>query len=353
MKKNFPIYLFGCLIILAFSACSPKPSAKGVELEVVTTEFLYDTAAFPQCHASTIVETKDGLLASFFGGTHERANDVCIYTTRKVDGEQWSAPEKVADGFVNDTLTYPTWNPVLFEVGDRLYLYYKVGPSPTEWWGMSIYSTDEGKSWSQPKKLPENILGPIRNKPISLKSGVILSPSSIEYTPELWKAHIERSTNDGRTWTKIDIPANDSIKVIQPTLLVHPDGKIQALLRSNQNVIMQSWSDDDGLTWSEVSPTKIVHPNSGIDAVSTTSGWYFLVNNPLKSGESWEMGRNKLYLYASKDGINWEKIYDLEDQPQGEFSYPAIIQAKDGSLHITYTYNRSKIKHVQLHFSEE
>ena len=73
----------------------------------------------------------------------------------------------------------------------------------------------------------------------------------------------------------------------------------------------------------------------------------------MKSGESWEMGRNKLNLYCSKDGENWQKIYELEKQPKGEFSYPAIIQGSDGTLHITYTYNRSKIKHVQLRFTEE
>ena len=179
-----------------------KTSPQTVIVQVEGEEFLYDSAAFPQCHASTIVETKNGLLASFFGGTHERAKDVCIYTCRKIANGQWSSPEKVADGFVNDTLSYPTWNPVLFHVGDRLFLYYKVGPSPTEWRGMYLYSEDEGESWSEPQKLPEGILGPIRNKPIILESGVILSPSSIEYTPERWKAHIERSTDNGKTWTK-------------------------------------------------------------------------------------------------------------------------------------------------------
>lgn len=350
MKNFFPFLVLAGIIVAALASCNSPKSGQAVSIELKTSEFLYDSAAFPQCHASTSVETKDGLMAAFFGGTHERANDVCIYTTRKVEGGQWSAPEKVADGFVNDTLTYPTWNPVLFKVGSRLYLYYKIGPSPTEWWGMSIYSTDEGKTWSQPEKLPANILGPIRNKPIMLRSGIVLSPSSIEYTPERWKAHIERSTDNGVSWTKIDIPSPDSVKVIQPTLLVHPDGKIQALLRSNQNVIMQSWSEDEGLTWSEVTPTGVVHPNSGIDAVSTGSGWYFLVNNPLKSGQSWEMGRNKLFLYASEDGFSWQKIYELENQPEGEFSYPAIIQTSNGNLQITYTYNRTKIKHVCIHF---
>ena len=347
MKKNLVVSILIVSVFISVSSCSPEKSKKGIMIKMVETEFLYDSASFPECHASTIVDTKDGLLASFFGGEHERSPDVCIYTTRKV-GDKWTKPQKVADGVVNDTLSYPTWNPVLFHAKNRLYLYYKIGPSPTEWWGMSMYSQDEGKTWSESKRLPDGILGPIRNKPILLKSGIILSPSSVEYTNGLWKAHIERSTDDCRTWTRIEIPSDDSVRVIQPTLFVHSDGKIQALLRSDQNFIMQSWSDDDGQSWSKSTPTNIVHPNSGIDAITTKSGLYLLVNNPMKSGESWDVGRNKLDLYCSDDGENWQVILKLEDQPKGEFSYPAIIQGADGYIHITYTYNRTKIKHVRL-----
>jgi len=341
-----------CCFILAILSCSSEKTPKKINVKILSSEFIYDTASFPQCHASTIVETGRGLLASFFGGTHERASDVCIYTSLKANGK-WTAPREVADGYVNDTLSLPTWNPVLFNIGKRLYLYYKKGPSPSEWWGMSMYSEDNGKTWSKPVKFEDSLLGPIKNKPVKLSSGTILSPSSIEYSPDLWKTHIERSTDNGLTWEKIDIASDDSIKIIQPTLLIHPDKSIQALLRSNQNVIMESWSYNDGKTWSEVLPTTVLNPNSGIDAVTTKSGLFLLVNNPMKSGKSWDVGRNKLYLYASKDGKKWIKIYELENQKEGEFSYPAIIQGKDGVIHITYTYNREKIKHVSLIVNED
>ena len=121
-------------------------------------------------------------------------------------------------------------------------------------------------------------------------------------------------------------------------------------MRSNQNVIMESWSEDEGQTWSTVQPTTIQHPNSGIDAITLQSGEKLLVNNPLKSGNSWETGRNKLDLYYSVDGKSWTDIFQLEGESEGEFSYPDIIQTKDGLVHITYTYNRRKIKHVVLQF---
>ncbi|MCY1720221.1 exo-alpha-sialidase [Prolixibacteraceae bacterium Z1-6] len=343
--------LFIILIILILTGCSgnsSKQDNKQVKAEILSAEFIADTTQYAQCHASTILETRNGLLLAFFGGTHERNPDVCIYIAAFRNGK-WEAPVKVADGKENETLLYPTWNPVLFRGNDeRISLFYKVGPSPNDWWGMVMHSDDEGQTWSSPEKLPVGILGPIRNKPLHLKSGVILSPSSTEVTHELWKSNIERSADGGQSWEKIVIPSPDSIKVIQPTLLLYPDNSIQALLRSNQNVIMESWSTDEGKTWSKVAPTTILHPNSGIDAITLHSGEKLLVNNPIESGKSWEAGRNKLDLYHSNDGINWTDIFKLEDHPKGEFSYPAIIQTKDGRIHITYTHNRTKIKHLTL-----
>jgi predicted neuraminidase len=339
------------LLLWLSASCSLSDEATP-GIEILSSRFIADSTQYEQCHASTLIETNEGLLLAWFAGPYERHPEVCIYTSRFVNGS-WSKPEKVADGIVNDTLRYPTWNPVLFRRTDKsISLYYKVGPSPNDWWGMVMHSSDEGLTWSKAKKLPEGILGPIRNQPIDLESGVILSPSSTEATRDLWKAHIERSVDGGQSWTKIDIPSPDSVKVIQPALLIYPGNKIQALMRSNQDVIMESWSEDEGQTWSTVQPTTIRHPNSGIDAITLQSGEKLLVNNPLKRGNSWETGRNKLDLYYSADGKNWKDIFQLEDEPEGEFSYPDIIQTKDGLVHISYTYNRRKIKHVVLKVSK-
>lgn len=348
MKK---LYITLAIVSLLIGYSCQRKSSKEVKVEIVSSDFISDTTQYAQCHASTLLEISDGLLLAFFGGPYERHPNVAIYTSEYKNGK-WSKPLKIADGLVNDTLSFPTWNPVLFRTNNQqISLYYKVGPSPNEWWGMVIHSNDEGQSWSTPKRLPEGILGPIRNQPLQLKSGVILSPSSTETTHDLWKSHIERSTDNGNSWIRTDIPSPDSVKVIQPALLLYPDNKIQALMRSNQNVVMESWSEDEGLSWSEVQPTNIRHPNSGIDAISLRSGAKLLVNNPMKSGNSWETGRNKLDLYFSEDGKNWNDVFQLEDHATGEFSYPDILQTKDGLVHISYTYNRTQIKHVSLKIS--
>lgn len=289
-------------------------------------------------------------MAAWFGGEYEGSKDVCIWISIN-DDKQWTAPKEIANGIVNDSLRYPTWNPVLFRMNDgKLALFYKIGPNPREWWGMEIHSADEGKSWSKPIRLPHDILGPIKNKPIKLKSGVILSPSSIETTDDKWHSHIERSIDDGKSWEKIAIDPANPAKVIQPTLLVYPGAKIQALLRSNQNYIMESWSMDEGRNWSSLEKTNVLNPNSGIDAVTLSSGLQVLIYNPMESGKDWVNGRNKLNVAVSADGKFWKDVAVLEDQPTGEFSYPSVIQSSNKSVHVVYTANRKSIKHVILKF---
>jgi alpha-L-fucosidase len=343
--KIYPVFLFVLLAVSAQAIRMPK------KCKIVTNEYLFENAPFKQCHASTLLELKDGsLMAAWFGGEYEGSKDVGIWISFK-KGNIWSNPTEKINGIVSDSLRYPCWNPVLFRMNDgSISLYYKVGPNPREWWGMVVHSTDEGQTWSAPEKLPDGILGPVKNKPIQLSSGVILSPSSIETTSNEWHAHIERSDNDGKTWEKIAIDPGNPIKVIQPTLLLYPHGKIQALMRSNQNYIMESWSADEGKTWSPLAKTNVLNPNSGIDAVTLKSGLQVLVFNPMESGKDWVNGRNKLNVAVSVDGKTWKDVAVLEDQPTGEFSYPSVIQTSRKAVHVVYTSDRKKIKHVVLKF---
>lgn len=330
------------ILVLVLSSFTPQSSPSKLKAKVIKAEFIYEKAPFPSCHASTIVETKEGLLAAWFGGTHENHPDVCIYTSTCTNGK-WSNPELVADGIVNDTLRYPCWNPVLFKRENGDILYYKVGPDPQKWWGMYKISKDQGKSWSAASKIPENLLGPIKNKPEKLPNGTIIYPTSFE-TKQKWNIYLETSDQELNHWGKINID-NNGYNAIQPTILFHKDGSIQLLCRSREKRIVETWSADQGKTWTPLQPTSLPNNNSGIDAVTLKTGIHLLICNPI------EKGRNKLEVLASLDGKKWNDLIVLEDQPQGEFSYPAIIQGNDGTIHITYTYNREKIKYVHLQIS--
>jgi predicted neuraminidase len=314
---------------------------------LVRAEFIFETAPFPQCHASTIVETPDGLVAAWFGGTAERDPDVGIWVSRDT-GSGWTSPVEVADGVQHRDKRYPTWNPVLFLPEDGpLLLFYKAGPSPDAWWGMLTTSDDQGRTWAQPRRLPEDILGPVKNKPIELPGGDLLCPSSSEH--DGWRAHFERTSDLGRTWVHSG-PINDgtTFSAIQPTLLVHGDERLQALFRSRQGNIVESWSDDGGRTWSALAATTLPNPNAGFDAVTLADGRHLLVYNhtTITEGE-WGGPRSPLNVAVSDDGRTWQAAVVLEDEP-GEYSYPAVIQSDDGLVHVTYTWKRTRIKHVVL-----
>lgn len=362
MDKIIRYFLIVITAILVTN-CGSADIQKGTEENpvahkagIVLQEFVYTEADFPQSHSATILELEEGeLLCAFFGGTRERNPDVEIRLARKKPGGNWTAPRSVADGVQPDGERFPTWNPVLFQnsLGEVM-LFYKVGPSPSEWWGMVKTSQDGGHTWSEGERLPGNILGPVKNKPIQLEDGTIVSGSSTE-GEDGWQVHIERSTDNGESWNYIG-PINDADKIgaIQPTLLKHSDDRIQLLARTRSEVksIGESWSEDGGLSWSEMETSSLPNNNSGLDGVTLEDGRHILVYNHSTRQQPGmgHKGRGVLNVAVSEDGQNWEAALVLEylDEQGRQFSYPAVIQTEDGLVHIVYTWHRERIKHVVL-----
>jgi alpha-L-rhamnosidase len=343
--------LFMLLLTIFFSdmhAQKNNPWKKGILVD----EFIYDTAPFPQCHAATIAETPKGLVVAFFGGTKERNPDVEIWVCRQENGH-WTKPVSVANGIQNDTLRYPTWNPVLYQVPNgELILFYKIGPSPSTWKGWMKTSSDNGKTWSAAKLLSDfgGSIGPVKNKPVLLSNGTLLAPSSTE--GDGWKIHFEASKDFGKTW-KIIGPINDgkTTNAIQPSILIHKNGKLQILARSKERALLQSWSSDNGETWSPLTKTNLPNNNSGTDAVTLKDGRQLLVYNhvlPPADARNGKGARTPLNLSWSKDGKKWYAAAILEDSPISQYSYPSIIQSSDGMVHVVYTWRREKIKYVKI-----
>jgi predicted neuraminidase len=311
----------------------------------IKQEFLFASAPFPECHAATIAETPDGLAAAWFGGTEEGHADVGIWLSRRVDGA-WTVPVEIADGRQADGARQPTWNPVLFQVpGGPLRLYYKAGPSPRAWWGMAMHSTDGGRTWSRPQRLPEGVIGPVKNKPVVLGNGDLLAGSSTEH--DGWRVHFERSVDGGASWVA-QPPVHDGVAIgaIQPSLLLHGGERLQAIGRTRQGRLFVCWSEDAGRTWGPLSLSGFPNPNSGSDAVTLADGRHLLVSNPV------ERGRSPLTVAVSRDGLDWTKALVLEDEPGAEFSYPAVIQGSDGKVHVAYTWKRARIRHAELDLAD-
>ncbi|MFM2294981.1 MAG: hypothetical protein RLZZ350_1394 [Verrucomicrobiota bacterium] len=344
-------FKFGLLATFAalglFTGCASAPKSVPRNPAVVKSEFIFKRAAFPSCHAATLAETKSGLVAAWFGGTAERNPDVCIYVAR-LENSKWTPPVAVADGVGFATNRLPTWNPVFFQPANGpLVLFYKVGPKPAAWWGMMMTSVDDGKTWSPPVRLPEGILGPIKNKPVQLGDGSWLCPSSTEGDGG-WRVHFERTSDGGKMWS-VTAPVTKEIDAIQPSILFHVDGKLQAVGRTKQDKVFSTWSSDGGKSWSELTLLDLPNPNSGTDAVTLRDGRQLLVyNHNVRSAPN--KGRSPLNVAVSRDGTNWSRTLVLEDDATfaNGFAYPAVIQTRDGLVHIAYTWGRQRIKHVVI-----
>lgn len=354
------IALLTCVVLTAPVLGQTKlpPVAQPGSGALLHSELIYPLQGrqTPECHASTIVETPSGLVAAWFGGKHEKNPDVGIWVSRH-NGKSWSKPVEVVNGSENEDQDYACWNPVLFQPeSGPLMLFYKVGLSPRLWWGALTTSEDDGKTWSTPHRLGtsdklfaanRNLLGPVKNKPIQLEDGSILCPSSTEN--EGWRIHFEVTRDLGKTWRVIGpLQEGEKLDAIQPSILTHADGRMQILCRTQQGVVGTSWSDDGGVNWGPMKSTVLPNPNAGTDAVTLRDGSQLLVYNHTvrKDGKN---GRQILNVATSQDGENWSTVMTLENEghPAG-YSYPAVIQTADGSVHITYTWRRQSVKHVVL-----
>lgn len=342
MKSSFALRAALLVLVSGTTLAWTARAAEPANPAVVRSEFIVPTPPFASSHASTIVETPDGLVAAWFGGTEEGAPDVSIWLARH-DGTGWSAPEEVANGIdVKAHKRYPCWNPVLhLRPNGKLYLFYKVGPNPTKWWGMVRLSEDYGRSWVKVRRLPTGYVGPVRNKPVELLGGTLLCGASLE--DRGWRVHFE-TTDDpfGLWWKKGAINAAYTMSVIQPTILQWGDWRFQVLCRSKQGWVMETWSTNNAASWTPLTRTPIPNPNSALDGVVLRQGPGLIVYNHGTEG------RSTLNLALSSSGTLWQSAGLLESEAGAEFSYPAVIQGKDNLVHVTYTWKRQRIKHVVL-----
>lgn len=330
-----------------------------------TPQDIFTSAPFPQCHASTVVELANGdWLAAWFGGTAEGKDDVAIWGARHT-AAGWSAPTLLVrePGIAS-------WNPVLFHSRDgELWLYYKFGPVVSDWTGARLHSHDDGRTWDAPEHLPAGELGPIRAKPLVLEDGTVVSGSSVE-SYHTWAAWIERTSTAGvllgrsGPYTLPDAaihalagsPLNGSnhdvgdtaprqtTGLIQPSVVSVGEGHLRFYARSSSNIgrICISESLDEGVTWSEPRALDLPNPNSGIDVVHLRDGRFVLIENPVTTG------RTPLVLALSNDGIHFQNFLTVEDEPDAEFSYPALIQLRNGDLLATYTWHRTRIRSLRV-----
>nr|WP_214456784.1 sialidase family protein [Flavihumibacter fluvii] len=328
------IRLFGFLLFCSFTSNNAP-----------IKEFIFGKdPGFEQCHASTVVHLKNGpFLAAWFGGKEEKADDVGIWLSRRVNGH-WDAPKRVAKLRNN-----AHWNPVLFQSpSGRIFLYFKVGKEIPQWETWVQTSDDDGKTWSVARELvagDHGGRGPVKNKPIVLSDGSWLAGASHEENG--FHVFLDRSNDQGKTWKATPYLAlGDSALVnellIQPTLWESAPGQVHMLLRSSIGVICRSDSKDGGKTWSPVYKTSLPNPNSGIDVTKLPDGRLVLAYNP--DNKNWGSRAPLILAVSADNGHTWPHQLVIEEgKGEDEFSYPAIISYGD-SIAVTYTWQRRNVR---------
>jgi predicted neuraminidase len=308
-------------------------------------------------HVGSICELPDGrLVATWYGGTREGAKDVAIFLATKTPGQlaRWSKPKKVVDRISASRELYryikKVGNPVIFAgSGDRLWLVY-VTISAGGWSGSSLnvkMSTDAGATWSNSRRLTLspffNISELVRNKPLPLSSGGFALPiyhECLGYFPEiLW---IGPGKEDGSVaFRKSRMAGGQSF--IQPSVVAYGPSLATSFYRcqSDEKAVGMAATKDAGVTWAEPQTLNLPNPNSAVDGILLSDYSILLALNDSVQN------RENLRLAVSNDGgSNWVRIATLESTQGKKYSYPYMIRSRDGLIHLVYTWNRKRIKHV-------
>jgi len=305
----------------------------------------YPTDRHPSSHCSTVVELPSGeLLCAWYAGSGEAKRDVQILAASKAPGASaWSQPWVAAD----DDPQLPMGNCVLWVDGQGLlWLFYNVMHGKLEGhWGPGVrwdtcdcryrISPDGGRTWGDLVMLRHQWHCVFRTKPLVHSSGAIII--GVEHSRE--NSHFFVSRDGGAHWDFTGpVPG---VENEHPTLIERRDGSLFALLRpSDQHFIPRTLSSDLGCTWSTAVNTDLPNPHAAIDMVKLQDGRVALTFN--NSAQH----RTPLTVALSEDeGETWPVMRDVETEP-GEFSYPGLIQGRDGRLHLTYTWRRTHIRHA-------
>jgi predicted neuraminidase len=352
-------------------------------------DFVFDSdiAGRGHVHASSVVECPNGdLLAVWYEngpkhpsfeylGDADKSDDVRIAGARLRRGQsKWDDPFVVSDTFGlsdnNPALIIDTqrrlWliHATLLAVPERAWgsslLRYKISsdfekPGPPRWDQESILAVRPKDLEKDFIRLSKGRLIPRRDPfarrlgwmprahPLLLPEGTLLVPVGNE---NLEVAAMALTHDGGETWTFSSVVPG--VQISQPSVVKVPSGELVAFFRDEgaDRRIKRSESMDGGLTWSEVKATPLPNPGSGLEAVVLRNGYLALVYNDQ------ETRRDRLAISISTDqGATWKWTRHLEDHAGGRFDYPSVIQAEDGTLHVTYSYNVKTIRHA--HFNEE
>lgn len=347
----------------AFAVASPATATPTPLPAFFVSEKLPQVAA--SAHAPSLAFNRQGqLLAAWFAGSREGADDVAIWLST-LTPQGWQTPRRVID---RERTAGAVWahirklgNPVLFADGKgHLHLWF-VSVGVGGWAGSSInhmMSTDDGENWSLPRRLVTspfaNISTLVRTPPLPLQDGGLGLPVYHEFIAK----HGEwlRLSPQGEILGKSRMILPHA--ALQPAVVALDAQRARAFLRdaSAERRVQSVITHDGGQRWQGTPSVSVPNPNSSLAALRLASGRLLMAANDDV------LGRRALDLWLSDDdGDNWHFARRVEIAPASElhnsgtaapgagmpeFSYPALLLAPDGRIHLAYTWRRLTIRHA-------
>ena len=324
----------------------------------------------PSAHAATLAEVLPGtrlpvakviqdrepvrLVAAWFGGTREGAADVSLYQSDWIANASWMPAREImtrqqAEQQLGRNIR-KLGNPLIVSEPGRLHLFF-VSVSYGGWAGSAINrstSTDGGKYWQPSQRIVTspffNLSTLVRNPGVWLNDGSLGLPVYHEFISK----HGEwlRLDPEGRVLAKERMPMPRAS--LQPAVVALGEDHAVAALRDagpGDNHVQWSETHDAGRSWQAASPRAIPNPNSAVAMIGLRDGSLLMAANPIGGN------RNRLSLLRSTDeGSTWTLVRVVEESPddRDEFSYPALIQDRTGTIHLVYTWLRQGIRHARF-----
>lgn len=334
-----------------------RPAVATDEAPFYAEEFLNEESSGRMCHVASLCELSDGRLASvWYSGTAECAPDVTIEFASRApgDGAAWSAPRTIVTresaSRESKRFVKAVGNPVVFaDDRDRLWLLHSAillgGHAGSS---LDVATSDDGgATWGRRRRLTLspflNVSELARGRPVPLEGGGFAIPVYHELLgkfPEmLWLSAAE--SRSGLAWRKTRLAGGRSF--LQPVVVPADARNAVAFLRdrSRRRAVTMQATRDGGATWSAPVATDLPSPDAPVDVLPMSDGRLLIAFNDSPSG------RSVLRLAASSDrGATWKRIATLEDEPGGRFAYPYMIRARDGRLHLVYSWQMRRIRHV-------
>lgn len=240
----------------------------------------------------------------------------------------------------------------------------KWGQGSTSEWQIPVYtirSTDGGKTWSVPLPVQRDWVGALRAMVVLESGRIVLATMAI--APEWHHIIVVYYSDDqGKSWTKtqtVDIEGsivNDHDGAMEPKLVQLRDGKVGMLIRTTKGTFYQSFSADEGLTWSKPESTGIENNNSFGELARLSDGRLVLIWNrddqfPAfhyvpdpkdwiieEQSWNWIRRRNKLSIaFSSDDGKTWTDPIVIASTPNEKvwLAYAVFFEVEPGVFWIT------------------